>query len=413
MGNISSLTIGMPYTIKMLQSLCWNSTRLTPSNWYHISVFYIFTEMKVVTGNLICEKIFRDFLVKKENRIWRHLLLIGVFALQFSPEIVFALNSYAKHDLAKAHRIAATEMATIASAFIMIYINLFWLVPNFLFKKKYPLYFVLSGLELLADFAIATYLQFQLAELTSTQQIVAQVWLKSLSLASVIQSLTVPAVYLGATVGTLLFREWLVREQMITELQQVQFKTELAQLKSQINPHFLFNTLNNINTLIHIDPTKASQIVMGLSDVLRYGLYESNYERVPLKKEIEIHAHILELEKIRRRQFDCSVVQSGDFSDTYIPPFLFIAFVENAIKYSADDKGRSFIEISFHRNDKTIDFKCKNSIAAKKGNSSGGLGLANTKRRLELLYGETFNLVTSISENQFYVALSLPAVTFS
>ncbi len=364
--------------------------------------------MLVNKHDFVCEEVFRDFLVKKENRIWRHLLLVGLFAIQFSPEIVFAWNSYATHDLATAHRIAATELATISCALILIYTNLFWLAPQLLFKKKYPLYFLLSGLQLLVDFGIATYLQFHLAELTTTQPIALQDWLRSLSLAYVIQSLTVPTIYLGATVGTLLFRQWLVREQMITELQQVQFKTELAQLKSQINPHFLFNTLNNINTLIHIDPDKASRIVMGLSDVLRYGLYESNQERVPLKKEIEIHSHILELEKIRRIQFDCRLEQSGDFSNTYVPPFLFIAFVENAIKYSADDSGKSFIEISFNRNENTIAFNCRNSISGAKATSTGGLGLANTRRRLELLYGESFELVTSIRENQFCVALSLP-----
>jgi hypothetical protein len=360
-------------------------------------------------GNFICEKIFRDFLVKRENRLSRHLVLIGVILLQFLPEIIMAVDSYKTYDLVKANKIALVCLATIISAFVLIYVNLIWLAPGFLFKKRYPVYFSLSGFELILDFAVTLYLQFRLAELTSAQQIGEEFWKQLLSPASIIQSLTVPTIFLGATVGTLLFRQWLVGEQMITELQQVQLKTELSQLKSQINPHFLFNTLNNINTLIHIDPAKASQIVMGLSDVLRYNLYESNHDRISLKKEIEVHANILELEKIRRSQFECKVIQTGDCANAYVPPFLFINFIENAIKHSADDHGKSFIEVHFHRQEKSIDFSCRNSIADNRVVASGGLGLANAKRRLELLYGDKFRLITSNKENQFTLSLSLPA----
>jgi hypothetical protein len=359
-------------------------------------------------GNFLCERTFRDFLVTRENRVWRHLLLITVLVLQFIPEISLIIESYSTYELAKANQIAFVQVATIASAFILIYVNMFWLVPRFLFKKRYPVYFALSGVELIFDFSITLHLQFRLAEFTQPQVDQSLLWLKLLSPTAIIQSLTVPTIFLGATVGILLFKQWLTREHTIAELQQMQFNTELSRLKGQINPHFLFNTLNNINSLIHIDLAKASKIVMGLSDVLRYNVYESNHDRVSLKKEIEVHEHILELEKIRRSQFDCKVTKLGDCNNAYIPPFLFINFIENAIKHSADDRGKSFIEVSFHREENTIDFSCVNSIANSKTKNSGGLGLANVKRRLELLYGNNFQLITSTSENEFKVNLSLP-----
>lgn len=364
--------------------------------------------MQRAEGNFLCERTFRDFLVTRENRVSRHLLLITVLILQFTPEISLVIESYSTFELAKANQIAIVQVATIASAFVLIYVNLIWLVPRFLFKKRYPVYFALSGVELIFDFAITLYLQFRLSEFTQPQVNQSLLWLKLLSPTAIIQSLTVPTIFLGATVGILLFKQWLIREHTIAELQQMQFNTELSQLKSQINPHFLFNTLNNINSLIHVDPAKASKIVMGLSDVLRYNLYEANHDRVSLKREIEVHEHILELEKIRRGQFDCKVTKLGDCNNAYIPPFLFINFIENAIKHSADDRGRSFIEVSFHREENTIDFSCVNSIANSKTKTSGGLGLANVKRRLELLYGKNFSLVTSSNENEFKVNLSLP-----
>jgi sensor histidine kinase YesM len=359
--------------------------------------------------NFLCEKTFQDFLIAKEKRIWRHATLLALLLLQFAPEVIFIFTSYSEYELVKAHQIALLECAIIFCASILIYINLLWLVPTFLLRKKYPLYFTLTACELAIDFIITLSLQFALAKMISSKPIGYEyVWSVLLSPANVIQSVTLPTVFLGSIVGILLFRQWLVREQAIKELQEVQLKTELSQLKSQINPHFLFNTLNNINSLIHIDPNKASQIVMGLSDVLRYNLYESNHDRVSLKKEIEVHAHILELEKIRRKEFECGITHEGDCTSAYVPPFLFINFIENAIKHSADDRGKSFIAVNFHRQDKSIDFKCTNSIANGRKNTSGGLGLANVKRRLELLYGNDFLLTTARHENEFSVTLSLP-----
>jgi hypothetical protein len=242
--------------------------------------------------NFLCEKTFQDFLIAKEKRIWRHATLLALLLLQFAPEVIFIFTSYSEYELVKAHQIALLECAIIFCASILIYINLLWLVPTFLLRKKYPLYFTLTACELAIDFIITLSLQFALAKMISSKPIGYEyVWSVLLSPANVIQSVTLPTVFLGSIVGILLFRQWLVREQAIKELQEVQLKTELSQLKSQINPHFLFNTLNNINSLIHIDPNKASQIVMGLSDVLRYNLYESNHDRVSLKKEIEVHAH--------------------------------------------------------------------------------------------------------------------------
>jgi two-component system, LytTR family, sensor kinase len=356
-----------------------------------------------------CENSFKDFLVKKENRIWRHLIFGTLLLIQFSPEIIYIFKSYSEYSLVKANQVAIIEFTTIASAFTLIYVNLFWLVPSFLLKKKYPFYFSLTAVELILDFSITLYLSFVLTRLTNNQFTEhAYIWSKLVSPEYVIQSLTLPTIFLGAAVGIVIFRQWLMREQALKELQQVQLKTELLQLKNQINPHFLFNTLNNINSLVYINPDKASKIIMGLSDVLRYNLYESNFEKVSLEKEIEIQAQILELEKIRRSKFACTITQSGDCSNLYVPPFLFVNFIDNAIKHSADDQVGSFINISFHRQDKTIDFLCNNSVANTQTKKLGGLGLANVKRRLELLYGDNFSLVTSKNENQFNVTLSLP-----
>ena len=184
---------------------------------------------------------------------------------------------------------------------------------------------------------------------------------------------------------------------------------ELINLRSQLNPHFLFNTLNNLNTLITVDSNKASAVVLGLSDVLRYQLYEADENKVLLKKDIEILRQFLELEKIRRDNFQFSIKTEGDIAAIFIPPFIFINFVENAIKHSVDNTGFSYISLDFNVAGSHLYFTCKNSKPSTiKVKVNGGLGLQNIKRRLELMYEDKFTLETKDDEKEFLIALALP-----
>lgn len=192
------------------------------------------------------------------------------------------------------------------------------------------------------------------------------------------------------------------------QLQQANMRSEMEQLKSQLNPHFLFNTLNNVNVLTQTDPVKASQVLLGLSDLLRYQLYESAKENILLSKDIEFIRNLLALEKIRKNDFTFEVKTEGNTDNIKLPPFLFMPFVENAVKHGASSVGHCYISVLFQIKGSQLHFSCENSKPVVKSNFPGGLGLKNIVRRLELLYPGKHQLNISDTKEKYIVQLILP-----
>lgn len=195
---------------------------------------------------------------------------------------------------------------------------------------------------------------------------------------------------------------------LIYELEQSKTSAELEQLKNQINPHFLFNMLNNANVLTKKDPEKASQVLMKLSDLLRYQLYDSARDKVLLTSDIHFLEDFLNLEKVRRDSFDFLISKEGDLSGVQIPPLLFISFVENAVKHNNDATKPSYVHLYFDLRAGRLFFKCINSKPMLKSiGNTGGLGLTNIKRRLELLYPATHSLIIDEDPEKYCVTLTL------
>ncbi|WP_294273714.1 histidine kinase [uncultured Chryseobacterium sp.] len=201
----------------------------------------------------------------------------------------------------------------------------------------------------------------------------------------------------------------------MSELKNLTMTLELNELKNQITPHFLFNMLNNIKALIRNNPSKATDIIVRLSDLLRYQLYESSNEKVRLPSEIKFITNFLSLEKIRRDHFEFTIQTNNSLSDLQmveIPPNLFMPFVENAVKHSADImENESNISIMFSITEKEIYFSCINSVSEAEviQNLYGGLGLKNITRRLQLLYdNDNYTLDILPSPNQYAVNLKIP-----
>jgi two-component system, LytTR family, sensor kinase len=177
---------------------------------------------------------------------------------------------------------------------------------------------------------------------------------------------------------------------------------ELAYLKSQINPHFLFNTMNNLYGLSLSEPDKTPDVILKISEMMRYMLYESNEERVPLTKEIEYLNSYIELEKIRyegQTFVDFSV--EGNTNNKLIAPLLLISFVENIFKHGNIQDIDSQVVISLKVDDNQLIFKQKNTIAVREKDKMGGLGLKNVERRLFLLYLDKYTLNVK-NENGIY-----------
>jgi two-component system LytT family sensor kinase len=176
-----------------------------------------------------------------------------------------------------------------------------------------------------------------------------------------------------------------------TQLQLVNQQTELSFLRSQVNPHFLFNSLNNIYSLVYHESDQSLTAIAKLSDLLRYMLYDTN-EKVPLQKELDYINKYIELQEMRfENTSPVHVAITGNTERASIPPLLLIPFVENAFKHG-DIKQPQLVKINVSVDDATIHFNISNPIGNHQKDASGGIGLENVRRRLELLYPGRYTL---------------------
>jgi LytS/YehU family sensor histidine kinase len=183
--------------------------------------------------------------------------------------------------------------------------------------------------------------------------------------------------------------DWFERREDKKEMEQQHIKTELALLRLQINPHFLFNTLNNINSFALTEPDKASFAIIKLSGIMRYMLYEAQAERVLLEKEIAYIKDYLALQKIRSAQPNLVDFYTSDIPENLlVPPMLFIPFIENAFKHGKK-MGSAEISISLLFVEGALIFKCKNQkrvLNETEESGKKGIGIENIQRRLALLF---------------------------
>ncbi len=227
---------------------------------------------------------------------------------------------------------------------------------------------------------------------------------------------------MGVNVGTKIYFKSLDDNKRMKELERENLNRQLEYLKYQINPHFFMNTLNNIHALVDIDPEQAKTTIEVLSKMMRYVLYEGNRTMAPLQKETDFIAHYVELMRIRYTdkvrislslpQEAASGTQEGTqrLSEIQVPSLLFTTFVENAFKHGVSYQQESFIEVVV-RVDETarqVVFNCNNSIKPTAEDRHGGVGLKNAVKRLQLLYGDTYELQTTVSGGEYRLSLRLP-----
>ena len=196
-----------------------------------------------------------------------------------------------------------------------------------------------------------------------------------------------------------------------SERKQKEVEAELAWLKNQINPHFLFNTLNNISSLAQIDSDQTQEAIMQLSDLLRYAMYETNKPKVRLDGEVEFMRNYIELMKLRCNEMtkvNAQFIMHN--AQLEIAPLLFISLVENAFKHGMNSNAPATIDIRLEQQDNVLVFNCDNTNTPKptKDRSGSGIGLENTRRRLDLLYPGRYIWEQTITpENIYHVKISI------
>ena len=283
----------------------------------------------------------------------------------------------------------------------LAYLNIYFLMPRYLYRRRYAVYAACMA-GFIALMALSLAVQIRLLETLY----------RSGQFLSTLQSLKVliPLSF-ACPMAVALFRRWQENEMRIRQLENATMQSELDQLKKQINPHFLFNMLNNAMVLVKTDSQEASQVLLKLKELLSYQLTDSTKDAVLLTDEIQFLNDFLNLEKIRRDRFDFTITVEGDIENVSVPPLLFILFVENAVKHNpANDVYLSYVHISFCLSDGKLHFSCVNSkpaVPPESDANEGGLGLANVRRRLSLLFPEKHLLNIESGADEFKVDLQI------
>ena len=276
----------------------------------------------------------------------------------------------------------------------------YFLFYQFIEQQKYIRYFIYSvavsiGLSLVMFFFFN--LLFEFPVLNEMRSIIPPI---------------VGTFIIGHT-GSLLrgFISWFDDLQHKQEMEKMIIRNELDVLNAQLNPHFLFNTLNNIDALIFRQPQKASESLITLSEIMRYMLHEARQPKVFVDQEIAHYRNIIRLQGLRFSSPETiSFETEVDGGNMEVAPLLFLPFIENAFKYAINTGAFPMIYFRFTCRDGEICWTSRNNFSPVDetvGKKTGGIGLSNLKRRLELLYPEQYSLKTQIKGNEFYAELTL------
>ena len=271
-------------------------------------------------SNLVDSRV-PDFLLAPRFKFARHFLLlltlfcitISIFANQ-SGELVLTLERF----------YGWLYYFVITSA--IIYFNLYVLAPRFLIRGQILSYLISVACLILLSLCLIVVLQSWFHDVGGTYE-EGNLYI----ILNVLASMVSLSLLIFGTSALLLFKYWIGYNQRIDELASSTLQSELKFLKKQINPHFLFNMLNNANVLLRKNPEEASRVLFKLEDMLRYQINDSAKEQVLLDSEIRFLNDFLNLEKIRRDKFEYVISKEGNISEVWLPPLLFIPFVENAV----------------------------------------------------------------------------------
>ena len=287
------------------------------------------------------------------------------------------------------------------------YLNIYILIPRLLFEKRYLIY------------ALALF--FTIVACSVTDLSIGVLWAqfnpppaghraifttRSFTIASIQE------VYLiGLTTGFKFLKDSILNQQWQKEKEKHYLETELKFLKSQIQPHFFFNTLNNIYSLTLKRSEQAPEVVLKLSDLMSYMLYESNAPWVPLAKEIDYLHNYLDVEQLRfGRRLSVSFNMEGSIAEANIPPMILILFIENSFKHGVKNNiSKIHISISLVVENGYLFFRVENPASEEEFvMEKNGIGLKNARRRLDLLFGNDYTLDIHEKDRTFIVSLKIP-----
>jgi hypothetical protein len=338
---------------------------------------------------------------QKNQKIFLHVAFWAMYASYFFYSI-----SYGRRGEPDWDQIVPDFLFHISSLMVISYVNYFYFLPRLLKNGKVEQYVV----TYVPVFLILAYLMLLGKQYLRDGFTFEDSWMYSLRFGLYV---FVSTFFVMAFVGLIKFVEdYFELEARSRELENRQLTSELRFLKAQINPHFLFNTLNNLYYLAVNKSDQTPEVVAKLSGMMRYMIHESNVEKVPLSKEVAYMENYLDLEKMRlNEEVPITFEVEGDVAGARITPLILITFLENAFKHGiGNNGGDSWITVSLTVSNGTLNYRVANSLlpqSEKTVREASGLGLANVRRRLDLSYPDKYNLDVAEDDERYRVHLQI------
>ena len=337
-----------------------------------------------------------EFLIEPKYRIYRHILLILflVVIVLYDSALTYR-DSMGRQE----HIITIRTLILFLSYAGAIYLNIYLLVPRFLLSRRYWLYILYFSFIILFLLFVGFIPEIFADENNNDGSIrlfVTQIFAMTFTYAICIAGSSMPV----------LFRHWVESEKRMNTLEKSTIQSELEYLKTQVHPNFLFNVLDKSVQLTQKSPERASKILMKLSKLLRYQLYDSTRDKVLLTAEIMFLRNFLDLEKDRRNGngFSFSISTEENINQILIPPLLFAPFVEHVTDHIKTDEKESFINLNFNVESNRLHFTC---IGTKSASPVEDNDLSTIKRRLELLFPDSYSLELKEDERTHGIKLEL------
>ena len=317
---------------------------------------------------------------------------------------MYAFSSRPGRDI-NLQRLLTFSALQLSFAMLVAYLNYFVFLPRFLKHQKTWKYFIEFVVPFIVLITFRVHLQRYLVdEYTHHERYFYSTFY--------IVQLAFDTILITIFVGMLRFAVgWFELESKRKQMENDKLANELKFLKAQINPHFLFNTLNNLYYLAYSHSANTTEVIAKLSQMMRYMIYDSNYPKVPLRKEIEYMQNYISLERLRlNNEVPIEFEIEGSLDDILVAPLIFITFLENAFKHgvSANSPG-SWVKINFHVKGNEIVYRVENSKlnTSLSEKEKSGFGLQNLQRRLELSYPHHHQLKTEDLPDRYLVQLNL------
>jgi len=331
-------------------------------------------------------------LLRRPYRPWRHLLIQLMVLL-------ITVNVFWDEPIQLLpHRFEAWVLYFLLIDTV-IYVNMYLLVPRLLVKGRAKRYIALTAI-----FIFLVVLVLGMLQGGAEGEGGAPAGIPTPPIIGISSGFFAFALFITGLTTLQLLKYRMENAERIAELENVTVEIELANLQNQINPHFLFNILNNANIMVAEDVEKSSYMLSKLNDLLSYQVGGGAKDMVKLAEEIAFLDDYLGLEKTRRDRFTYTIQMDGD-GETKVPPLLFISFVENAVKHNPENDSR--VDIHFRVANGQLRFECRNPKARRAPEMrTGGIGLQNIKRRLELLFGRRFRLDLEDGKDNYTVKLT-------